>query len=110
MANLAAHGDNNDNNAAVGQEAGALEALVQLTGSHNEGVRYIDLYALTCTLPSCFNVYFLSFFLNSPHEYTLILNNFLCELDKKLPVLCGTCRLMTETVKPLLQWVVLRLW
>lgn len=41
LANLAAHGDNNDNNAAVGQEAGALEALVQLTGSHNEGVRYI---------------------------------------------------------------------
>ncbi|KAF8689364.1 hypothetical protein HU200_041905 [Digitaria exilis] len=39
LANLAAHGDNNDNNAAVGQEAGALEALVQLTGSHNEGVR-----------------------------------------------------------------------
>ena len=40
LANLAAHGDNNDNNAAVGQEAGALEALVQLTGSQNEGVRY----------------------------------------------------------------------
>ncbi|KAL6641464.1 hypothetical protein ACP70R_019645 [Stipagrostis hirtigluma subsp. patula] len=39
LANLAAHGDNNDNNAAVGQEAGALEALVQLTGSYNEGVR-----------------------------------------------------------------------
>ncbi|WVZ57640.1 hypothetical protein U9M48_008001 [Paspalum notatum var. saurae] len=39
LANLAAHGDNNDNNAAVGQEAGALEALVQLTGSQNEGVR-----------------------------------------------------------------------
>ncbi|XP_062204853.1 protein ARABIDILLO 1-like [Phragmites australis] len=39
LANLAAHGDNNNNNAAVGQEAGALEALVQLTGSQNEGVR-----------------------------------------------------------------------
>ncbi|GJM91473.1 hypothetical protein PR202_ga07848 [Eleusine coracana subsp. coracana] len=39
LANLAAHGDNNDNNAAVGQEAGALEALVQLTSSQNEGVR-----------------------------------------------------------------------
>ncbi|PWZ06459.1 Protein ARABIDILLO 1 [Zea mays] len=39
LANLAAHGDINDNNAAVGQEAGALEALVQLTGSQNEGVR-----------------------------------------------------------------------
>lgn len=39
LANLAAHGDSNGNNAAVGQEAGALEALVQLTFSQNEGVR-----------------------------------------------------------------------
>ncbi|CAN7063352.1 unnamed protein product [Brassica rapa subsp. trilocularis] len=39
LANLAAHGDTNNNNAAVGQEAGALEALVQLTQSPNEGVR-----------------------------------------------------------------------
>ncbi|CAM8937934.1 unnamed protein product [Rhodiola kirilowii] len=39
LANLAAHGDNNGNNAAVGQEAGALEALVQLTKSTHEGVR-----------------------------------------------------------------------
>lgn len=39
LANLAAHGDSNSNNAAVGQEAGALEALVQLTRSHHEGVR-----------------------------------------------------------------------
>ncbi|KAG0473052.1 hypothetical protein HPP92_014909 [Vanilla planifolia] len=39
LANLAAHGDSNSNNAAVGQEAGALEALVQLTCSPNEGVR-----------------------------------------------------------------------
>ncbi|KAL5095990.1 hypothetical protein RYX36_000317 [Vicia faba] len=39
MANLAAHGDSNSNNAAVGQEAGALEALVQLTRSPHEGVR-----------------------------------------------------------------------
>ncbi|XP_008786259.2 protein ARABIDILLO 1-like isoform X1 [Phoenix dactylifera] len=39
LANLAAHGDSNSNNAAVGQEAGALEALVQLTCSQNEGVR-----------------------------------------------------------------------
>ncbi|KAJ6835517.1 protein ARABIDILLO 1-like [Iris pallida] len=39
LANLAAHGDSNGNNAAVGQEAGALEALVQLTCSPNEGVR-----------------------------------------------------------------------
>ncbi|KAJ7950814.1 ARABIDILLO-1 [Quillaja saponaria] len=39
LANLAAHGDSNSNNAAVGQEAGALEALVQLTGSPHEGVR-----------------------------------------------------------------------
>ncbi|XP_023899766.1 protein ARABIDILLO 1 [Quercus suber] len=39
LANLAAHGDSNNNNAAVGQEAGALEALVQLTRSPNEGVR-----------------------------------------------------------------------
>ncbi|RYR67002.1 hypothetical protein Ahy_A03g013224 [Arachis hypogaea] len=31
LANLAAHGDSNSNNAVVGQEAGALEALVQLT-------------------------------------------------------------------------------
>lgn len=39
LANLAAHGDSNNNNAAVGQEAGALEALVQLTQSLHEGVR-----------------------------------------------------------------------
>uniref|UniRef100_A0A0C9RJM6 TSA: Wollemia nobilis Ref_Wollemi_Transcript_14430_3646 transcribed RNA sequence n=1 Tax=Wollemia nobilis TaxID=56998 RepID=A0A0C9RJM6_9CONI len=39
LANLAAHGDSNGNNAAVGQEAGALEALVQLTSSQHEGVR-----------------------------------------------------------------------
>ncbi|KAG6492962.1 hypothetical protein ZIOFF_047933 [Zingiber officinale] len=38
LANLAAHGDSNSNNAAVGQESGALEALVQLTYSQNEGV------------------------------------------------------------------------
>ncbi|KAB2068962.1 hypothetical protein ES319_A08G065600v1 [Gossypium barbadense] len=39
LANLAAHGDSNSNNAAVGQEAGSLEALVQLTRSPHEGVR-----------------------------------------------------------------------
>ncbi|KAF5469978.1 hypothetical protein F2P56_010532 [Juglans regia] len=39
LANLAAHGDSNSNNAAIGQEAGALEALVQLTRSPYEGVR-----------------------------------------------------------------------
>ncbi|XP_044502318.1 protein ARABIDILLO 1-like isoform X2 [Mangifera indica] len=39
LANLAAHGDSNSNNSAVGQEAGALEALVQLTHSPHEGVR-----------------------------------------------------------------------
>ncbi|XP_040991345.1 protein ARABIDILLO 1-like isoform X2 [Juglans microcarpa x Juglans regia] len=39
LANLAAHGDSNSNNAAIGQEAGALEALVQLTRSAHEGVR-----------------------------------------------------------------------
>ncbi|MBA0876828.1 hypothetical protein Goshw_003056, partial [Gossypium schwendimanii] len=36
LANLAAHGDSNSNNAAIGQEAGTLEALVQLTYSQNE--------------------------------------------------------------------------
>jgi len=46
LANLAAHGDSNSNNAAVGQEAGALEALVQLTCSQNEGVRY---FIFVCT-------------------------------------------------------------
>lgn len=39
LANLAAHGDSNSNNAAVGKEVGALEALVQLTQSAHEGVR-----------------------------------------------------------------------
>ncbi|KAL3833068.1 hypothetical protein ACJIZ3_007804 [Penstemon smallii] len=39
LANLAAHGDSNSNNAAVGQEAGALEALVQLTRAPHDGVR-----------------------------------------------------------------------
>jgi hypothetical protein len=41
LANLAAHGDSNGNNAAVGREAGALEALVHLTCSNHEGVRYV---------------------------------------------------------------------
>ena len=40
LANLAAHGDSNSNNAAVGQEAGALEALIQLTQSPHDGVRW----------------------------------------------------------------------
>lgn len=40
LANLAAQGDNNSDNAAVGREPGALEALVQLTCSQHEGVRY----------------------------------------------------------------------
>ncbi|XP_051132581.1 protein ARABIDILLO 1-like [Andrographis paniculata] len=39
LANLAAHGDSNNNNAAVGQEIGALEALVQLTNSPHDGVK-----------------------------------------------------------------------
>ncbi|XP_074263151.1 protein ARABIDILLO 1 [Silene latifolia] len=39
LANLAAHGDTNTNNSAVGQEPGALEALVRLTYSTHEGVR-----------------------------------------------------------------------
>ncbi|KAJ0961880.1 hypothetical protein J5N97_029708 [Dioscorea zingiberensis] len=39
LANLAAHGDNNTNNAAVGQETGAIEALVRLVHSNNEGVK-----------------------------------------------------------------------
>ncbi|CAI9101269.1 OLC1v1038552C2 [Oldenlandia corymbosa var. corymbosa] len=39
LANLAAHGDSNTNNAAVGLEAGALDALVQLTKSVHDGVR-----------------------------------------------------------------------
>ncbi|KAI3829151.1 hypothetical protein L1987_03267 [Smallanthus sonchifolius] len=39
LANLAAHGDSNTNNAAVGQEAGALDALVQLIRSQHDGVR-----------------------------------------------------------------------
>ncbi|PWA58188.1 protein ARABIDILLO 1 [Artemisia annua] len=39
LANLAAHGDSNSNNAAVGQEAGALAALIHLTRSPKDGVR-----------------------------------------------------------------------
>ncbi|KVH91237.1 hypothetical protein Ccrd_006743 [Cynara cardunculus var. scolymus] len=39
LANLAAHGDSNTNNAAVGQETGALEALVLLIRSQHDGVR-----------------------------------------------------------------------
>lgn len=45
LANLAAHGDSNGNNAAVGREPGALEALVHLTGSIHEGVRYVDYFS-----------------------------------------------------------------
>lgn len=44
LANLAAHGDSNNNNAAVGREAGALEALVQLTRSPHDGVRCVCIY------------------------------------------------------------------
>lgn len=39
LANLAAHGDNNTNNSVIGQEAGALKALVQLIRSPHDGVR-----------------------------------------------------------------------
>ncbi|KAK9015520.1 hypothetical protein V6N11_006625 [Hibiscus sabdariffa] len=46
LANLAAHGDSNSNNAAVGQEAGALEALVQLIHSPHEGVRNREVIAV----------------------------------------------------------------
>nr|GFB32130.1 hypothetical protein [Tanacetum cinerariifolium] len=38
LANLAAHGDSNTNNAAVGLEVGALEALVLLRRSSHDGV------------------------------------------------------------------------
>ncbi|KAL3537064.1 hypothetical protein ACH5RR_000430 [Cinchona calisaya] len=39
LANLAAYGDSNSNNATVGQEAGAVEALIQLTQSARDSVR-----------------------------------------------------------------------
>lgn len=39
LANLAAHGDNNTNNSAIGQEPGALDALVLLIRSPHDGVR-----------------------------------------------------------------------
>ncbi|XP_047325506.1 protein ARABIDILLO 1-like [Impatiens glandulifera] len=39
LANLAAHGDTNSSAVAVGQEAGAVESLLQLTHSAHEGVR-----------------------------------------------------------------------
>ncbi|KAK9749176.1 hypothetical protein RND81_02G107200 [Saponaria officinalis] len=39
LANLAAHGDSNTNNLVVGQEAGAVETLLQLTHSPHVGVR-----------------------------------------------------------------------
>ncbi|EYU42361.1 hypothetical protein MIMGU_mgv1a001095mg [Erythranthe guttata] len=39
LANLAAHGDSNSNNTAVGKEAGAIDALVQLTRAPHDGVR-----------------------------------------------------------------------
>lgn len=44
LANLAAHGDSNSNNADVGLETGALEALVQLTFSKHEGVSYSSFF------------------------------------------------------------------
>lgn len=40
LRNFAAHGDSNSNNAALGQEAGALEVLLQLTRSSHDGVRW----------------------------------------------------------------------
>ncbi|XP_047983136.1 protein ARABIDILLO 1-like isoform X1 [Salvia hispanica] len=39
LANLAAHGESNNSSIAVGSEAGALEALVELTRSAHNGVR-----------------------------------------------------------------------
>ncbi|KAK6120751.1 hypothetical protein DH2020_045507 [Rehmannia glutinosa] len=39
LTNLAAHWDTNGHDSAVGQEAGALDALVQLTRSRHDGVR-----------------------------------------------------------------------
>ncbi|GFS39314.1 similar to ARABIDILLO-2 [Actinidia rufa] len=39
LANFAAHADSDSNDVAVGEEAGALEALVQLTRSTHEGIR-----------------------------------------------------------------------
>ncbi|CAA2984594.1 Protein ARABIDILLO 2 [Olea europaea subsp. europaea] len=53
LANLAAHGDSNSNNAAVGQEAGALEVLVQLTRSSHDGVRQEAAGALLVALRHC---------------------------------------------------------
>ena len=50
LANLAAHGDSNGNNAAVGREAGALEALVHLTCSNHEGVRYMEFFVPVCSI------------------------------------------------------------
>lgn len=50
LANLAAHGDSNGNNAAVGREAGALEALVHLTCSNHEGVRYVESSVSVCSM------------------------------------------------------------
>lgn len=41
LANLAAHGESNNSCIAVGSEAGALEALVQLTRSAHNGVRCV---------------------------------------------------------------------
>ncbi|KAK6142991.1 hypothetical protein DH2020_023339 [Rehmannia glutinosa] len=39
LTNFTAHGDNNCNAAAVGQETGAIDALLQLTRSRHDGVR-----------------------------------------------------------------------
>ena len=42
LANLAAHADSDSNDVAFGEEAGALEALVQLTCCTHEGVRQFN--------------------------------------------------------------------
>ncbi|KAJ4896235.1 Protein ARABIDILLO 2 [Raphanus sativus] len=39
LANLAAHDDSNNNNAAIGKEPRALETIIQLTRSHHGGVK-----------------------------------------------------------------------
>lgn len=61
MANLAAHGDSNGNNAAVGKEIGSLEALVQLTCSSHEGVRYVEVSVSHVYKASSCCLFFLSF-------------------------------------------------
>jgi len=108
LANLAAHGDSNGNNAAVGREAGALEALVHLTCSNHEGVRYVEFCVILQLLSQKAEVFTLS--RNCFSNFPFFFPAFTTIADKKRLELCGIFLLMIGTGRLLQERAVLRHW